>query len=127
MERDRRGGLRVFQGQALPRTTAAPQGMPSSVEIVDVENDAIEPGNAAPIETERSAYTADIEADIIDEAQPAAVVDTTAELLGRATSKRAPRTRAAAPPKTRKAPEKKTAGRRTGRGRRPKAQEPVEQ
>jgi uncharacterized LabA/DUF88 family protein len=122
MERDRRGGLRVFQGQTLTRTTPAPVASASSSGDGS-ETDAIEPGNQAPPAEERPHYVTDVEGDIIDEAQPAAVVDTTAELLGRATSKRAPRARTASAPKPKKVAEKKApAARRTGRGRK-KAEE----
>ena len=83
VERDRRGGLRVFQGPSMPRTsvaTAAPQmSVPvSEPETIDVQADS-EPIDAEPIETETVT-----------------VVDTTAELLGRATAKpRRPRGRVA--------------------------------
>jgi uncharacterized protein (TIGR00288 family) len=81
VERDRRGGLRVFQGQAMARThvaaTAPSIAAPvSETETTDDQVDA-EPIEAEPIETETVT-----------------VVDTTAELLGRAKPKR-PRARAA--------------------------------
>jgi hypothetical protein len=81
VERDRRGGLRVFQGSTMPRTavaTPAPQmSTPlSEPDTIDVQGDS-EPIEAEPIETETVT-----------------VVDTTAELLGRATAKpRRPRGR----------------------------------
>jgi uncharacterized protein (TIGR00288 family) len=80
VERDRRGGLRVFQGPSMsrtpvttmpPSTTSAPVSEP---ETIDVQAEA-EPIEAEPIETETVT-----------------VVDTTAELLGRAKPKK-PRTR----------------------------------
>jgi uncharacterized LabA/DUF88 family protein len=75
MERDRRGGLRVFPGAALQRGPSSPS-LPQS----DV-------GDEAPL--------IPVEAGAADfEAQPP--VDPTAELLGRAKARR-PRTRAAAP------------------------------
>ena len=83
VERDRRGGLRVFQGSAMPRTAIAASQAPhvastiSEPETIDVQVDA-EPIEAEPIEHETVT-----------------VVDTTAELLGRAKPKR-PRTRVAA-------------------------------
>jgi hypothetical protein len=118
MERDRRGGLRVFQGPALRGAAPASPVSAEAMDVVDVEAEAIEPGNAAPEEEERPAYIADVEGDIIDEAQPAVIVDTTAELLGRGTSKRAPRTRAAAgAPKPRKTNERRAPAKRAGRGR----------
>ena len=81
VERDRRGGLRVFQGSAMARThvaaaaptMAAPVAEPETIDA-QVETEPIE---AEPIETETVT-----------------VVDTTAELLGRAKPKR-PRARAA--------------------------------
>ena len=85
-----------------------------------MDSDGIEPGNAAPPSEARSVYLpeADVETDIIDEAQPAAVVDTTAELLGRASGKRTPRSRTPASPKPRKTVERKPpAAKRTGRAR----------
>jgi uncharacterized protein (TIGR00288 family) len=81
VERDRRGGLRVFQGTAMPRTPVAsvtPTQVAATVsdpETIDAQNEA-EPIEAEPIESETVT-----------------VVDTTAELLGRAKPKR-PRTRA---------------------------------
>jgi hypothetical protein len=83
MERDRRGGLRVFQGPALarPGTQPAPMAEPEVVEaaadagVQDVEG----------VEVVVAPEPVD-EPDVI-EVQPMAVVDTTAELLGRATAK----------------------------------------
>jgi uncharacterized LabA/DUF88 family protein len=92
IERDRRGGLRVFQGTNLARPANAPQpepeeangntsdGSESSAEIADDVP-------LIPIE-----MTDETEPDVI-EIEPVSVVDTTAELLGRA-KPRAPRTRA---------------------------------
>jgi len=83
VERDRRGGLRVFQGSAMPRSAMAASPTPQvatsvpEAETIDVQVDA-EPIEAEPIEPETVT-----------------VVDTTAELLGRAKPKR-PRTRVAA-------------------------------
>jgi uncharacterized protein (TIGR00288 family) len=109
VERDRRGGLRVFQGAAMPRTPSAAPMPPtqaaasvSEPEAIDAQID-LEPIEAEPIETETVT-----------------VVDTTAELLGRAKPKR-PRTRIAsgfsegAQPSSRRAGKsgvKKTAGTR---------------
>jgi len=80
LERDRRGGLRVFQGSAhpgaAPRADAAEGPTPGFVEV-------------APGEPTGTPETA--EPDPI-EAEPAAVVDTTAELLGGAKPRR-PRAR----------------------------------
>jgi hypothetical protein len=86
VERDRRGGLRVFPGQALQRTDpahteAAPEPAESGLQAIPVE-----PGEAADAE----------------QAGPEPIpIDTTAELLGRAKPRR-PRARstlaAAVPP-----------------------------
>jgi uncharacterized LabA/DUF88 family protein len=119
LERDRRGGLRVFQGQALAKSgSALPQGAPRDG-AEGLDSDAIEPGNAMPPGETHYVYEPDVEADIIDEAQPAAVVDTTAELLGRASGKRTSRSRTPVAPKTRKPAEKKApVAKRAGRSRR---------
>ena len=80
IERDRRGGLRVFQGPNMSRSTpiAAPDAaqLSSDVDVVEV---MIEPDGS--------------DTEPIDVA-PVSVVDTTAELLGRAKARK-PRTRAA--------------------------------
>ncbi len=90
IERDRRGGLRVFQGSALQGTSMRPT--PSVLPQPDVEDtDAFE---AVPSDTPRAepAPPVDSSDDDINEIQPV-LIDTTAELLGRATSK--PRARTA--------------------------------
>jgi uncharacterized LabA/DUF88 family protein len=130
LERDRRGGLRVFQGPGLARTGGrvevvvtgqAPEGDHDTV-TGDEQSAFIEPfERATPVEV------VDVdEADVI-EAQPVSVVDTTAELLGRAKPKR-PRTRAAAsasgstsgtPRGTKKGTARKTASSRRTRSRKP--------
>src|SRR5262249_50695722 len=96
MERDRRGGLRVFQGQSLAKSAAAAAPVVSDETGELIETDAIEPGNAAPPEEARPVVL-DVEGEIIDEAQPSSLIDTTAELLGRNTPKRGSRSRSAAP------------------------------
>jgi len=89
LERDRRGGLRVFQGSALARPAAVARPTPAE--------DAEPNGNIA--EEMTTVVAVDIVDDVIDQAdldvvdiQPVSVVDTTAELLGRAKPKR-PRAR----------------------------------
>jgi uncharacterized protein (TIGR00288 family) len=99
MERDRRGGLRVFPGQALQRTTTA--GLPQP----DVEQDE---APSIPAEPEAAEL----------EAQP--VVDPTAELLGRAKSRR-PRTKT--PPDAGAKKKKAPATRRASRSRKTAAPE----
>jgi hypothetical protein len=93
MERDRRGGLRVFQG---PQLSIARASVPPRVESVDVAEEAIEtPGvDGAASEDVPEVVAAPFEdTDEVIEIQPEAVIDTTAELLGRAKARR-PRTRA---------------------------------
>ena len=91
IERDRRGGLRVFQGPALTRS------MESRVEVAP-ETSAVEPGNAAEdiVESVEATTVEETEPEVV-EIQAREIVDTTAELLGRATGKR--RTRTTAPAK----------------------------
>ena len=105
IERDRRGGLRVFQGPALqraglPQVDVAGEEQAEIVEAIPVETqpgEAIETGE--PYETDQHL------------AEPVPI-DTTAELLGRAKPKksRAARTARAAQPKAAK---KTTTRRRT--------------
>jgi uncharacterized LabA/DUF88 family protein len=112
IERDRRGGLRVFAGQALqarPAVSPPPQTPEQSMEVVDGEPIETQPGElvepAEPLETEQP------------EAEPVPV-DTTAEILGRAKPKRSGRGgrghRAGAP---RKAAPRKVAGPRRSRSK----------
>jgi len=118
IERDRRGGLRVFQGQAL-QTAARSQvyvGLPKDeepMEVAEAEQAGAPQGNRLdtrePIEAD--AMPADIEP------MP---IDTTAELLGRRTRKpraRVPRAAAAAPAPPKKAAGKKPAARRSARSK----------
>jgi uncharacterized LabA/DUF88 family protein len=90
VERDRRGGLRVFQGPMMqPAAQARPMpGLPQDepVEVVEAE-----PVESQPGEVVETAETMDIEQ---PEAEPIPI-DTTAELLGRAKARK-PRVRAAA-------------------------------
>jgi uncharacterized LabA/DUF88 family protein len=90
VERDRRGGLRVFQGSALQQKAQAARLPQPDVESEIVDDQPIvdaQPGE--PIDT-----TEPIEVEAM--APPPNVIDTTAEMLGRASAK--PRkTRTAAP------------------------------
>ena len=111
VERDRRGGLRVFQGQALQKAmvpqesveisgnVAVTPGEPRQVDIVDVEEQAIEPH---------------------EELQPV-LIDTTAELLGRAGAK--PR-RSAVGARSRVRPERPVAAARKPAAKKPAARRP---
>jgi len=104
LERDRRGGLRVFQGQTLARGAASP-----------VEAREIAPAEAiASAPAEEVATSDPLDLDVI-EVDAVSVIDTTAELLGRAKPRR-PRARASV---QRKAPVKKAgdATHRAGRSR----------
>ena len=118
LERDRRGGLRVFQGQAIARTAPAAPAAPVIFDIADElgeTDDSMQPASLmaqAPAVVHRSDDSDDMDAMHVP---PSSVVDTTAELLGRATPRR-PRARAAAataePPSGNRAPrgtKKKTA------------------
>jgi uncharacterized LabA/DUF88 family protein len=101
LERDRRGGLRVFQGPVLARAAVPREPPPVSAEPQVVE--------AAP---SQSALSADVDAELAD-LEPMPVIDPTAELLGTAKRRRTPRTTAAAAQAARAA--------RTGARRAPKA------
>jgi uncharacterized LabA/DUF88 family protein len=88
LERDRRGGLRVLQGSASRPPVAPPIEVAAAASVVEM---------AVSLDADRAnrAVMADSsETDVID-VQPVAVVDTTAELLGRAKPKR-PRLRTTA-------------------------------
>jgi hypothetical protein len=89
IERDRRGGLRVFQGSALARPAVAPS---ASREILDVD---VETNETQPGELFEASEPIEIEERQIEP------IDTTAELLGRAKPRkpraRAPRQAAATP------------------------------
>lgn len=92
IERDRRGGLRVFQGPNMARPANVPQPEPEEVNgnVADPDAPIIELADDVPqVLVEVSE---DGEPDVI-EIEPVSVVDTTAELLGRA-KPRAPRARA---------------------------------
>ena len=121
IERDRRGGLRVFQGQALQTARTQPlTGLPRDVEDVEVvEGEPVETQPGEPVEAREPAETEHAEAEPIP-------IDTTAELLGRRTRKpraRAPRatlgaTAARAPRAAKEKSEaKKPAARRSTRGK----------
>jgi uncharacterized LabA/DUF88 family protein len=111
VERDRRGGLRVFPGEALQRTERAPQATGIAPDVADLQPTAI---------TEPDDVTAGM--DLMDGEQgemQQMPVDTTAELLGRAKPKR-PRARAAAAPAPR-APRKPAARKPVAPRRAPRA------
>jgi hypothetical protein len=116
VERDRRGGLRVFQGSALQGSgqPAAPPISRPNLPQPDVEEYENQPIEARP-DTVVTAEPVDGDP---EDSQPV-LIDTTAELLGRA-KPRKPRARAAArpAPAPRKAAAKKPAARKpAGRGK----------
>ena len=87
LERDRRGGLRVFQGPGLEKVAAIAAEQPAVVDSAD----APPPPEADAALQATIQESPDTEAhDDGVEAQPAEVVDTTAELLGRAKPRRPP-------------------------------------
>jgi uncharacterized LabA/DUF88 family protein len=96
MERDRRGGLRVFQGQALVRTVLPRHETTEGGVPIDPEREDLLAGEDQVMFIKpMPPVLIDIdESDAID-IQPESVVDTTAELLGRA-KPRKPRGRATA-------------------------------
>jgi hypothetical protein len=121
IERDRRGGLRVFQGPALQKAGIPVQPL-EVVEVVEVEPVEIQPGQVvSPSEPD------EIESEPI-EPMP---IDTTAELLGRAKKRpglgrgrtRLERPAAAAPRKT---AAKKPAAKRTTRAKKQTASDQSE-
>jgi uncharacterized LabA/DUF88 family protein len=123
IERDRRGGLRVFQGPQMARTAPAAQAESAASDAVTPVVET--PGSDAELEGEMQptvVITDENEPDVI-EIEPVSVIDTTAELLGRA-KPRAPRARAgrtgvAAAPAT------PSRSRSTGSGRKAAAKKPA--
>jgi hypothetical protein len=119
IERDRRGGLRVFQGSALQAgvVTRTAHGALPQPDIEDTLETAApvesSPGGAAPPAAEHPAETEPLDLDPIP-------IDTTAELLGRAKPKPRARTRSATPAVARAAREGKGATRATPRRTRAK-------
>jgi uncharacterized protein (TIGR00288 family) len=109
MERDRRGGLRVFPGAALQRGTSAPVEPQADVsqdeQLIDT----------APGEPTYDTPLVPVEAEPIIDVEPQPV-DTTAELLGRAKPRR-PRAKAAPPAAGRK--KRPSAGKRSSRSKKP--------
>jgi uncharacterized protein (TIGR00288 family) len=113
MERDRRGGLRVFPGAALQRGASTPvvshADLPQDEQIIDTTPGA--PTYETPL--------IPVEAEPIIDVEPQPV-DTTAELLGRAKQRR-PRARAAAPAGAKK--KRPAAGKRNSRSKKAAAAE----
>jgi uncharacterized LabA/DUF88 family protein len=112
-ERDRRGGLRVFPGQALSAPQVRPVEAPPQEEPVTVES-VESPQELDGFEQPPALLTDAAESEFL-EVEPARIVDTTAELLGRSKPKRA---RARAVPEPRRTAAKKPAPRRRSTARR---------
>jgi len=118
VERDRRGGLRVFQGAKLQGSVPAPMVSRPNLPQPDVEeyeNQPIEAPRAEPVDAGNRA-------DLDQEDLQPILIDTTAELLGRA-KQRKPRARAAVRPPLAAAPKraaaKKPAARKPARAKKP--------
>jgi uncharacterized LabA/DUF88 family protein len=102
MERDRRGGLRVFQGAAIrPVTTYTPQEQATSTPQEPAQDQEADGQTETMVQMVDAVIALEsLDPDVIIEAEPVSVIDTTAELLGRAKPRR-PRTRAAGAPGSR--------------------------
>jgi len=104
IERDRRGGLRLFQGSALQTGAFRPAPtlpQPDVEDIIDVQTPEVAIGESA----------SDVEPMEVEAQGPEPIpIDTTAELLGRAKARK-PRARAARPA----AAPRKTAAKRPAR------------
>jgi uncharacterized LabA/DUF88 family protein len=115
MERDRRGGLRVFQGAQLAHQAVSPQ--PHGDQVIERVAEVVEVADVEAVFEPLAAGEPDIDVDV--EPQPATIIDTTAEMLARAAGKgkrpaRAPRASAAARKPAKKPP---VPGRRPPRSR----------
>jgi hypothetical protein len=117
-ERDRRGGLRVFQGAALMANIAVPvQAAAAFAGAIDDDNES-QPAALGGVHEPSFNVGSDADDEPIEVA-PATIVDTTAELLGRSTSKRTRAKQPARPAAQRRTAAKKPAAtRRSSRTRR---------
>jgi hypothetical protein len=128
IERDRRGGLRVFQGAALQKYAhSVPlDGLPQVDESYEAIEALVESEPGEPIEAIESQGAATAESNESDpvEIEPMPI-DTTAELLGRAAPrpKRARTARTAAAPAAKRTAAKKPAARKSTRTRKTAASE----
>jgi uncharacterized LabA/DUF88 family protein len=127
MERDRRGGLRVFPGGALQHGSAPRPVQTPILPQPDVAFDETAEAGYEPAAVE-VAVTADV-LDVEAEQSGPQPIDTTAELLGRAKTRKPRASRAASPAATRKgtrtaaaAGTRKTAGRRSSRSKKSDAE-----
>jgi len=110
MERDRRGGLRVFQGGQLARQAESPRAPvdPGAERVAEV----VESGEVDAVFEAVETVTAEFAPEFEDvEPQPATIIDTTAEMLAQAAGKgkRGPRAARTARPS---GPRKVAAGRK---------------
>jgi hypothetical protein len=118
LERDRRGGLRVFQGPALVPGAAAAPGTPSQRSTMPTQVDAPQSYSTEAVQDETSETRDTMQEE--PTANEPIPIDTTAELLGRAKPKR-PRARTMAPggrPSTGSGSRKVAARPSTGSGQR---------
>jgi hypothetical protein len=129
MERDRRGGLRVFQGGQLSRQSEEPRVPvePVAERVAEVVESGEVDAVFEPVETVTPEFAPEFE-DV--EPQPATIVDTTAEMLAQAAGKgkRGPRagrtaTRPSAPRKAAARKPNAATGRRSPRGKKGQAAE----
>jgi hypothetical protein len=117
MERDRRGGLRVFQGGQFQRPAEPVQRSGSSEPVAEPVAEVMEAGG---VEAVFESMEASFEAELDVEPQPASIIDTTAEMLARAAGKGKRPARSTRPAAPRKAAAKKpaaTSSRRPARSR----------
>ncbi|HTK28940.1 MAG TPA: NYN domain-containing protein [Vicinamibacterales bacterium] len=121
LERDRRGGLRVFQGTALQRAPVPVFDVESLQE--EPESDRVQTDGAEPGAAEEPLRVVD--ADFEEEIGPMPTIDPTAELLGTAKRKRTARTRTPAPATPHAAKKTPPRGTRKTGGRRAKKAEEV--
>jgi uncharacterized LabA/DUF88 family protein len=110
IERDRRGGLRVFAGSSLQAGHARP-----AAHVVLPQPDVEDELNAAPTsDAQPASFAAAPEAAPADEPEPEQmVIDTTAELLGRAKPKPRARTVRTSPAAAPRAPRASKTGAKT--------------
>ena len=123
IERDRRGGLRVFQGPNMARPAQVPQPEPEEANGNISDGTTSEPDIADDVPAMQVEVTDETEPDVI-EIEPVSVVDTTAELLGRA-KPRAPRARAGRSGATTASTSAPTSRSRTSTQRKPAAKKPA--
>ena len=113
IERDRRGGLRVFQGQTLQPAVSVATKFPGLPQV-DPAEEAEAEGNVFHTPTPFFERQQPIDVDVVD-ADPieagAMPIDTTAELLGRA-NPRKPRQRATRPVAVARAPKRAAAAKK---------------